>query len=54
LEPLDHASAVPPQAPYYFFDDAMQGMMYGGVSFGDKPDGYTAPVHVEGAGAGVT
>jgi hypothetical protein len=29
-------------------------MLYGGVSVGDKPDGYRAGVRVSGSGAGVT
>ena len=36
-----------------FFTDAMQGMMYGGATVGDKPAGYRPPVTVRGAGAGV-
>jgi len=39
--------------PYYFFTNAMQGMMYGGATVGDKPAGYRAPVRVSGTGSGV-
>ena len=39
--------------PYYFFTNAMQGMMYGGATVGDKPAGYRAPVRVRGTGSGV-
>jgi len=49
------AQASEPQAtfPYYFFTNAMQGMMYGGATVGDKPEGYRAPVRVSGTGSGV-
>jgi hypothetical protein len=50
---LTQASEVPPPFPYYFFTDAMQGMMYGGATVADKPAGYRAPVMVSGAGSGV-
>jgi diketogulonate reductase-like aldo/keto reductase len=50
---LDEASKPATPFPYYFFTNAMQGMMYGGASVGDKPAGYRAPVLVEGAGSGV-
>jgi aryl-alcohol dehydrogenase-like predicted oxidoreductase len=50
---LDEASKPATPFPYYFFTNAMQGMMYGGASVGDKPAGYRAPVRVEGAGSGV-
>jgi aryl-alcohol dehydrogenase-like predicted oxidoreductase len=52
-ERLEQASRPQPTFPYYFFTDAMQGMMYGGATVGDKPDGYRAPVRVSGAGSGV-
>ena len=39
--------------PYYFFTNAMQGMMYGGATVGDKPAGYRVPVRVRGTGSGV-
>ncbi len=51
---LDAVSALPRQSPYFFFENEMQGMVYGGVSVGDKPDGYRAGVRVSGSGAGVT
>lgn len=50
---LDDASRPVTPFPYYFFTNAMQGMMYGGASVGDKPEGYRAPVRIEGSGAGV-
>jgi diketogulonate reductase-like aldo/keto reductase len=50
---LTRASDTPPPFPYYFFTDAMQGMMYGGATVGDKPAGYRLPVKVSGPGAGV-
>jgi aryl-alcohol dehydrogenase-like predicted oxidoreductase len=50
---LDEASKPVTPFPYYFFTNAMQGMMYGGSRVGDKPPGYRAPVLVEGSGSGV-
>ena len=50
---LDEASRPVTPFPYYFFTNAMQGMMYGGSRVGDKPAGYRAPVLVEGSGSGV-
>lgn len=50
---LDEVSRPEPQFPYYFFDNAMQGMIYGGSTVGDKPQSYRRPVQVTGAGAGV-
>jgi aryl-alcohol dehydrogenase-like predicted oxidoreductase len=52
-ERLDRASQPKAPFPYYFFTNAMQGMMYGGASVGDKPAGFRSPVLVSGAGAGV-
>lgn len=51
---LEAASAPALPFPYYFFTNAMQGMMYGGANVGDKPAGYRAPVLVSGAGSGVS
>ena len=50
---LDEASRPVTPFPYYFFTNAMQGMMYGGATVGDKPAGYRAPVRVSGSGSGV-
>ena len=50
---LDDASQPVTPFPYYFFTNAMQGMMYGGATVGDKPAGYRAPVRVSGTGSGV-
>jgi aryl-alcohol dehydrogenase-like predicted oxidoreductase len=50
---LDDASKPTTPFPYYFFTNAMQGMMYGGATVGDKPAGYRAPVRVSGSGSGV-
>jgi aryl-alcohol dehydrogenase-like predicted oxidoreductase len=50
---LTRASESPAPFPYYFFTNAMQGMMYGGATVGDKPAGYRAPVLVSGSGSGV-
>ena len=52
-ERLTQASEPPAIFPYYFFTNAMQAMMYGGATVGDKPDGYRAPVRVSGTGSGV-
>lgn len=51
---LDAVSQPSVPFPYYFFTNAMQGMMYGGATVGDKPDGYRAPVRVIGSGSGVS
>jgi aryl-alcohol dehydrogenase-like predicted oxidoreductase len=51
---LDQVSAPERQFPYFFFENEMQGMIYGGAAVGDKPDGYHTAVRVTGAGAGVT
>lgn len=53
MRTLDAASQPETPFPYYFFTNAMQGMLYGGASVGDKPAGYRAPVLVSGSGAGV-
>ncbi len=50
---LDETSQPATPFPYYFFDNAMQGMLYGGANVGDKPDNYRQPVRVTGSGAGV-
>ena len=50
---LTDASAPATPFPYYFFTNAMQGMMYGGATVGDKPSGYRTPVLVSGTGTGV-
>lgn len=52
-ERLTQASESPLPFPYYFFTNAMQGMMYGGATVGDKPDGYYRPIRVSGSGSGV-
>ncbi|WP_148715915.1 aldo/keto reductase [Chitinolyticbacter meiyuanensis] len=51
---LDAISAPNVPFPYYFFTNAMQGMIYGGATVGDKPEGYRAPVLVSGSGSGVS
>jgi len=50
---LDEASRPAMPFPYYFFTNAMQGMLYGGATVGDKPAGYRSPVLVSGTGSGV-
>lgn len=51
---LDAASQPVTPFPYYFFTNAMQGMMYGGAAVGDKPAGYRQQVRVIGSGSGVS
>jgi aryl-alcohol dehydrogenase-like predicted oxidoreductase len=51
---LDSAGKPERQFPYFFFENEMQGMVYGGATVGDKPDSYYKPVRVEGAGAGIS
>jgi len=48
---LDAAGAPEQQYPYYFFSAELQGMVHGGATVGDKPDGYYGKVRVSGAGA---
>jgi hypothetical protein len=50
---LDAVSAPVTPFPYYFFTNAMQGMMYGGATVADKPLGYRTQVVVSGTGSGV-
>ncbi|MDR3418663.1 MAG: aldo/keto reductase [Nevskia sp.] len=50
---LEEASRPQRQFPYFFFEPELQGMISGGATIGDKPDGYYTPVRVSGAGAGV-
>ncbi|WP_432720254.1 aldo/keto reductase [Jeongeupia wiesaeckerbachi] len=51
---LDDASAPAAPFPYYFFTNAMQGMIYGGATVGDKPAGYHRGVLISGSGSGVS
>jgi aryl-alcohol dehydrogenase-like predicted oxidoreductase len=51
---LEAATRPAKPFPYYFFEDGMQAMMYGGASVGDKPAGYREAVRVSGSGAGVS
>ncbi len=50
---LDTVSAEPKRFPYSFFEPALQGMLTGGATVGDKPAGYLPERTVAGAGAGV-
>ncbi|MBC8009099.1 MAG: aldo/keto reductase [Burkholderiales bacterium] len=52
LARLDAVSAPTVPFPYNFFGDGMQAMINGGVTVGDKPAGYHAPVLVSAKGAG--
>jgi len=49
---LDAISSPERRFPYTFFGPEFQGMVNGGCSVGDKPDGYHQPVRISGAGAG--
>jgi aryl-alcohol dehydrogenase-like predicted oxidoreductase len=50
---LDSASAPPPMSPYTFFTPAMQAMLTGAHVVGDKPAGYSTPLLIDSAPAGV-
>jgi len=50
---LDAVSRPESRFPYTFFEPSLQGMINGGATVGDKPQGYHQPVLVTGAGAGV-
>ena len=50
---LDEVSRPEVHFPYKFYTDAMQGMIHGGATVGDKPDGYRPRVRVSGPGAGI-
>jgi aryl-alcohol dehydrogenase-like predicted oxidoreductase len=50
---LEAVSCPEPQFPYSFFDSEIQGMIHGGVSVGDKPDGYKDQVLIRSSGSGV-
>ncbi len=49
LEAVSHPEA---QLPYSFFSSEIQGMIHGGVTVGNKPDGYEDPVIIRSSGAG--
>lgn len=51
---LDAVSQPDTRFPYTFFEPSLQGMLNGGATVGDKPNTYSQPILVEGAGAGVT
>jgi aryl-alcohol dehydrogenase-like predicted oxidoreductase len=53
MRKLDAASAPERQYPYYFLENEMQGMVYGGVTVADKHAHYRSNINVSGAGAGV-
>jgi aryl-alcohol dehydrogenase-like predicted oxidoreductase len=50
---LDAVSAVPASSVYSFFTPGMQAMQTGANVVGDKPAGYSAPVLIDAAPAGV-
>ncbi|MEL6553412.1 MAG: aldo/keto reductase [Cyanobacteria bacterium J06621_11] len=49
---LDDVSKPEARFPYTFFEPSLQGMIHGGASVGDKPEGYQQPVFISGEGAG--
>lgn len=51
---LDAVSGMSPRFPYTFFTPAMQAMLTGGTTVGDKPAGYHARVLIDAKPAGVT
>ncbi|MDJ0798354.1 MAG: aldo/keto reductase [Calothrix sp. MO_167.B12] len=51
---LETVSKPEPQFPYTFFDAEIQGMINGGATVGDKPDGYQPNVLSKSTGAGVS
>lgn len=54
MEGLNKASAPEVKNPYSFFTPAIQGMIHGGASVGDKPSSYYQQTLIQGEGAGVT
>jgi aryl-alcohol dehydrogenase-like predicted oxidoreductase len=50
---LDAVSAPTKSFPYTFFETGMQTMLAGAHPVGDKPQGYSYPVRIEGQAAGV-
>jgi aryl-alcohol dehydrogenase-like predicted oxidoreductase len=50
---LEAVSRPEAQFPYSFFDPEIQGMIHGGVTVGNKPDGYEDRVIIRSSGAGV-
>ena len=49
---LNDASAPETPFPYWFFGDAQQTRIHGGVSVGSKPAGYAPPVYVKAQSVG--
>ena len=49
---LDAASALDAPFPYWFFGDAQQTRLHGGVSVGSKPAGYAPPLYVRAQAQG--
>lgn len=50
---LEAASRPQAQFPYSFFSSEIQGMIHGGVTVGNKPDGYEDRVIIRSSGSGV-
>ncbi|MEO1186248.1 MAG: hypothetical protein AAFX46_16905 [Cyanobacteria bacterium J06636_27] len=51
---MESVSKPESQFPYSFFDAEIQGMIHGGATVGDKPDGYQPGVLINSAGGGVS
>lgn len=51
---LETVSKLESQFPYSFFDAEIQGMIHGGATVGNKPDGYQPGVLISSAGGGVS
>jgi aryl-alcohol dehydrogenase-like predicted oxidoreductase len=51
LAQLEAVSRPETQFPYSFFDSEIQGMIHGGVTVGDKPDGYNDRIVIRASGA---
>ena len=47
---LNEVSKPETRFPYTFFEQGLQGMVHGGASVGDKPDGYEQRVFISGEG----
>jgi aryl-alcohol dehydrogenase-like predicted oxidoreductase len=50
---LDAVSAYPATSPYTFFTADMQAMQTGANAVGDEPHGYSVPILIDAAPAGV-
>jgi aryl-alcohol dehydrogenase-like predicted oxidoreductase len=51
---LERVSRFEAQFPYSFFGNEIQGMIHGGASVGNKPNGYAPNVLIQSAGSGIS